>query len=533
MSGSTERPSTTHRLLSESFDGRYHLEALIGRGGMGVVYRALDARLDRLVAVKVLRDTAGADDARFQAEVRTLARFVHPNLVRLLDAGEYHGEPYLVMDLVEGPTLAQRQSSGRLSQAEVANVAVGIASALAYVHTAGIVHRDVKPANVLLDRDGVAHLADFGIARLVDTTGLTAAGSAVGTPAYLAPEQVQGLAVTAAADVYALGLVLLECLTGRRAFEGTPTEVAAARLSRDPNIPPELDPQWRALLQSMTTRDPTMRMTAIEVASSVPDRTQLASVPATGPTTSATPGGEIPSATRQRGETTEALDRSPMALDETRAAVEVDGPRRRGVGRKVPRAPLAGAVIAVALVLVLGLVFGVFAQSPASRQGTRGDQRALTISKSSSTTTAASTTTSTTSTTTSTTTTVPLPSVTSAANGFQSLLEDGAAAGSVAPAAAEQLDNQLEPLLFASSAATGQQQTQQFDQLAMSFYQDVSNGMITGTSTISALSASLGNLATALGISVPTTSTPGPSGPFGGNGGGGGNGFGRGRGDDF
>ncbi len=128
-------------------------------------------------------------------------------------------------------------------------------------------HRDVKPANVLLDEKGDAHLADFGIARLVDTTGMTAVGFTLGTPAYLAPEQVQGGVIGPPADVYALGLVLVECLSGRRAFEGTASEITAARLQRDPVIPGGIDASWRDVLGSMTRRRSTDRLPAEQVAS--------------------------------------------------------------------------------------------------------------------------------------------------------------------------------------------------------------------------------------------------------------------------
>ena len=173
--------------------------------------------LDRPVAIKVLRDGESGDEERFANEVRLLARFSHPNLVRVLDAGEFGRRGYLVMELIEGATLAQRLSTGPLSDRETAHIGAGIADALGYVHAHGIIHRDIKPANVLLDTNGGAHLADFGIARLLDTTGFTMTGMMLGTPAYLAPEQVEGREIGPAADVYSLGLVLYECLSGHRA----------------------------------------------------------------------------------------------------------------------------------------------------------------------------------------------------------------------------------------------------------------------------------------------------------------------------
>ena len=163
------------------------------------------------------------------------------------------------MDLVEGPTVAGRLVEGKLSTTEAARVGANIGAVLAYVHGDGIVHRDLKPAKVILDGSGKAHLADFGIARLVDTTGMTATGFALGTPAYLAPEQVQGAEIGPETDVYALGLVLIECLSGHRAFEGTPAEITAARLQREPPIPDDLNAAWDNLLRAMTSRDPAER----------------------------------------------------------------------------------------------------------------------------------------------------------------------------------------------------------------------------------------------------------------------------------
>ena len=158
---------------------------------MGVVYRAFDTKLKRVVAVKLLSEPGAAHRERFEREVHALSRLAHPNLVQLLDA-ELGSRSYLVMELVEGTTLAAQLANGPLSPEQTAGLGAGTASALAYVHAQGIVHRDVKPANVLVDGQGKPYLADFGIARLLGTARMTATGLALGTPAYLAPEQLLG-----------------------------------------------------------------------------------------------------------------------------------------------------------------------------------------------------------------------------------------------------------------------------------------------------------------------------------------------------
>ncbi|MGZ4487424.1 MAG: serine/threonine-protein kinase [Nocardioides sp.] len=246
---------------------RYVLEDVLGRGGMADVHRATDRVLHRPVAVKVLRETATdeTDRLRFTAEARTLARLSHPGLVMVLDAGTTAERPYLVMELVEGRTLADLCAAGPLAPERVAALGSQVAAALAYAHDEGVVHRDVKPGNVLVTADDRVKLADFGIARLIgDTVRHTQTGLAIGTAAYLSPEQVRGDDVTTAVDVYSLGLVLLEALTGERAYPGTPTEAALARLSRDPAVPEALGPEWRGLLVAMTAADPAARPSAGE-----------------------------------------------------------------------------------------------------------------------------------------------------------------------------------------------------------------------------------------------------------------------------
>ncbi len=249
--------------------GRYELGTVLGRGGMADVYRATDRVLGREVAIKVLSLTSAeeTDRRRFEAEARTLAGLSHRALVTVLDVGADEDRAFLVMELVTGGTWARSMAAGPLDADSVAAVGSQLAQALAYAHDRGVVHRDVKPANVLLDQKGRVKLADFGIARLIgDTVRHTRTGTAVGTAAYLSPEQVRGLDVTGAADVYALGLTLLEALTGERAYPGSPTEAALARLHTSPPIPDDLPDWWRDLLRAMTDLEPERRPTAAQVA---------------------------------------------------------------------------------------------------------------------------------------------------------------------------------------------------------------------------------------------------------------------------
>lgn len=249
--------------------GRYDLGPVIGRGGVADVHRGLDTVLDRPVAVKLLRQeaTSEADRARFTAEARTLAQLSDPGLVTVLDAGTSDDHPYLVMELVEGTHLAAVLERGPLGREEAARILRVVAEALAYAHGQGVVHRDVKPGNVLVGHDGRVKLADFGIARIVgDTIRHTTTGTTIGTVSYLAPEQVSGGELTQAVDIYALGLVLLEAVTGERAFTGPTAEAALARLTRDPEVPEDLPAAWQDLLRAMTARAPEDRPSANQVA---------------------------------------------------------------------------------------------------------------------------------------------------------------------------------------------------------------------------------------------------------------------------
>lgn len=247
-------------------DGRYELGSVLGRGGMADVLRADDRLLGRAVAVKLLRQGDVIDRERFAGEARLLAMLNHPNVVTVLDAGVDHDRPWLVLELVEGTPLDELLRQGQVEPARIAVIGAQVAEALAHAHAHGIVHRDVKPSNVLVAPGDHAKLTDFGIARRTASASLTLTGHTIGTAAYLAPEQVAGESVSTPADVYALGLVLLEALTGRREYDGSAVEAAFSRLQRFPTVPASLPTGWPSLISTMTTRVPEERPTAAEVA---------------------------------------------------------------------------------------------------------------------------------------------------------------------------------------------------------------------------------------------------------------------------
>ncbi len=260
--------------------GRYRLEELLARGGMGSVFAAYDEVLHRRVAVKIHRSGSTLDRRRFDREAKVLAGLSHPNLVSVFDAGEEGDDLYVVLELIDGPTLATRIRGGPLPPDEVREIGRQLAAALAHVHAQRVVHRDVKPSNVMFDEHGQPRLGDFGIAQSADATTLTGTATTIGTAAYMAPEQIDGSQVTAKADIYALGLVLLESLTGDRAFQGPPHEAALTRLVRDPAIPEALPAPWPALLREMTARQPGDRPDAADVEAALSEPSDDASAPA-------------------------------------------------------------------------------------------------------------------------------------------------------------------------------------------------------------------------------------------------------------
>src|SRR5437588_1254793 len=250
-------------ILGTTLSGRYRLEARIGAGGMSTVYRALDETLQRQVAIKLMnREVASDSDQleRFRREARAVAQLSHPHIVGVIDAGEDASRPYIVFEYVEGETLKDRiRRVGRLPIAEAVAYAVEIARALGAAHARHIVHRDVKPQNVLIEEEGSAKVTDFGIARTLDWEGLTADGRVLGTTDYVSPEQALGQPVTGQSDLYSLGIVLYEMLTGEVPFKGENQVAVAMKHVREqlPDVQtkrPEVSSALAAVVDTATAK---------------------------------------------------------------------------------------------------------------------------------------------------------------------------------------------------------------------------------------------------------------------------------------
>lgn len=246
--------------------GRYRLDERLGAGGMAQVFRAQDEELHRDVAVKILAphllDDPNARE-RFRREARSAAALTHPHVVTLFDTVVDGDEQFLVMELVDGPSLADRLSAGPMSEAEALRITDDVAAALEVAHARGLIHCDIKPANLLLTADGAVKVADFGIARAVDATQTTT-GQVYGSVPYIAPERAQGLQPDARSDLYALGCVLFEMLTGRPPFAGaTPTDTLSQHLHAPPPAPSELraavSPGVDAVVSRLLAKDPADR----------------------------------------------------------------------------------------------------------------------------------------------------------------------------------------------------------------------------------------------------------------------------------
>jgi serine/threonine-protein kinase len=332
--------------------GRYKLEAHLGSGATSAVWRARDLDLGRVVALKVLHG-AGVDPelaGRFEREGVVLGRLSHPNVVPVFANGTDEGRPYLVMAYIEGPSLDRVLAEGPLPVDEAMALAADVAAGLAAAHAAGVVHRDVKPANIVLSDDGVPHLVDFGIARADDLTAMTRADHVLGTASYLSPEQARGEVPGPATDVYALGCVLHELLTGRPPFTGdTPLAVAYKHVHDDPPRIPRVPDDVEAVVRRALAKDPAERYAtgaAFEAAlrgSGTEDATQALTIPPAANATMVMPAvaAEVAEVAEPRPEPIEVIDPSPLVEPEPR--------QRHGWGIAV--ASCAAAVLVLALLL--------------------------------------------------------------------------------------------------------------------------------------------------------------------------------------
>jgi len=252
--------------------GKYRLEAAIARGGMGTIYRACETESGRVVAVKVLRRELAANRSfllRFRREVRALQQVEHPNVVRVLDIGGQGETQFYVMEHFER-SLRDLLRDGPLDTLQAIRLAAQAARGLQAVHDAGVVHRDVKPSNILIGEDGVARIGDFGVARIATATRMTHTGAILGTPAYMAPEQAENPEVGARADIYSLGVVLYEMLVGKPPFEGnTALDILQKHRLNLPEPPKSLNPRLPGALSrlvlAMLAKDPTKRPASMKV----------------------------------------------------------------------------------------------------------------------------------------------------------------------------------------------------------------------------------------------------------------------------
>ena len=349
--------------------GRYRIEGPLGRGGMAEVRAGTDLRLQRPVAVKfLLPEMAAREDIRrrFEAEACAAASLSDPHAVAVYDTGEHEGLPYIVMERLPGETLADRIAAGPQDPAWVRQVAVEVLAALGAAHAAGLVHRDVKPGNILITADNHAKIADFGIAKSVEASDgsldLTGTGQLLGTPAYLPPERLDGGPATAQSDLYSLGVVLYEALSGRCPFPGeTPVATAMAIVAGDypslDEVRPGLDPVLVTTIDRAMATDPAQRFEsapAMAAALTVRDPT-VAMVDDLTLVHAAAPGTAI-------------IDH-PVMTDTTEVAVAPPPPPARRPGSRIPLAAVLAALAFVALlVAALNRGDGGGSNKPASAQ---------------------------------------------------------------------------------------------------------------------------------------------------------------------
>ncbi len=367
----TAHDATTPPGKEHLIGGRYRLGAVIGRGGMATIHRATDLRLEREVAVKLLRPEVARDAdlaQRFRREALAATVLRHPNIVACLDTGTDRDQAYLVMDLIEGEDLAARlKRGGRLAPWQAARIGLDVARGLGVAHLRGIVHRDVKPGNILLAADGRAMVTDFGIARLAMDAEAVLPGTTLGSVHYFSPEQARGTTTTPASDVYGLGLVLFEALTGTRAWTGDTTDaIALARVGKPapspravrPEVPEALDAVVRrALAPEAGDRYPNgaAMAAALEPIVLAADPSSPTAVVTTATVTRADPGS-LPGNGSAAAASSVIRERRNRRTGGPRArgpVGRVPSDRAAGGGRSRPMAAFLGAVVVMVVVLVV------------------------------------------------------------------------------------------------------------------------------------------------------------------------------------
>jgi serine/threonine protein kinase len=353
-----EKGGAMSNLIGQSLD-RYHILEQLGEGGMAVVYKAYDTHLDRPVAVKVILPGFEHSEKflkRFEREARALAKLFHPNIVRVLDYGQHNGLPYLVMEYLPGGTLKKKQGQP-LPWQEAARLLAPVARALAYAHQQGILHRDVKPSNILITQSGEPMLSDFGLAKILesqDVADITGSTGVVGTPAYMAPEQITGNKVDQRVDIYALGIVFYELVTGRPPYRAdTPAAVmikaATEPLPRPTQFVPDLPDKveqviLKALQKDVENRFQNMDELALALERFAADREPVSATISSTIVVQPSPSTDVPSSTL----TARPAPSAPQKVIET--------PRKRS---RLPGWAIAGGGM-IGLLLIVGIVAGIY-----------------------------------------------------------------------------------------------------------------------------------------------------------------------------
>jgi predicted Ser/Thr protein kinase len=482
--------------------GRYELAEIIGSGGMGTVYRGTDLVLDRTVAVKLLPAALAEGDprhvARFEREARAAASLAHPGVVAVYDTGEDEATRFIVMECVNGRSLSEvLRDDAPLEPAQAVRIAARIAGALAAAHAAGIVHRDIKPGNVMVGADGAVKVLDFGIAQAPDGAALTQGTAILGTAAYIAPEQALGERADERSDIYSLGCLLYALLTGRAPFVGdSPAAVLHQQVNSDPQAPSALNRavphELDAIVMQMLAKSPDKRpQSAAQL------EEQLGLAQAAPPSLAAEAPSRAPTARMSRTAKTRALDAGARAPRRHRAAAGI---------------AVAGAALLIIAVIALGSGAGPQHPTAGARRASAAAARTPSTSAQKAPAPARAPTSAPTATAQATQAQAPAqapqPTTLAGASGaLASLLSQGVRAGTIDPRAAQQLSNGLADVLRAAGAGQAQDAQQSLGDLSQRLATLQQKGMV-APAAATALAAALASLGSALPSSAQGQGPP-------------------------